>query len=81
VINGLSHDPGSGMVAGLCILLLAIVIDRITQAMGQGTRGGGARAGRIRSRLAQPRDRVALVSPDMSAATVDATGIEREGDA
>jgi glycine betaine/proline transport system permease protein len=81
VINGLSHDPGSGMVAGLCILLLAIVIDRITQAMGQSTRGGGARAGRIRSRLAQPRDRVALVSPDMSAATVDATGIEREGEA
>ncbi len=35
VINGLSHDPASGMVAGICILLLAIVIDRITQAMGQ----------------------------------------------
>jgi glycine betaine/proline transport system permease protein len=36
VINGLSHDPAKGMVAGICILLLAIVIDRITQAMGQG---------------------------------------------
>jgi glycine betaine/proline transport system permease protein len=35
VINGLSHDFGTGLVAGLCILLLAIVIDRITQAMGQ----------------------------------------------
>jgi glycine betaine/proline transport system permease protein len=35
VILGLSHDPGLGMVAGICILLLAIVIDRITQAMGQ----------------------------------------------
>ncbi len=35
VINGLSHDFGTGLVAGVCILLLAIVIDRITQAMGQ----------------------------------------------
>ena len=35
VIRGLNHDPGRGMVAGICILLLAIVIDRITQAMGQ----------------------------------------------
>ena len=34
VINGLSHDFGTGLIAGLCILLLAIVIDRITQAMG-----------------------------------------------
>jgi len=34
VINGLSHDFGTAMVAGVCILLLAIVIDRITQAMG-----------------------------------------------
>ena len=35
VIYGLSHDFGMGLVAGMCILLLAIVIDRITQAMGQ----------------------------------------------
>jgi glycine betaine/proline transport system permease protein len=35
VVNGLSHDFGTGLVAGICILLLAIVIDRITQAMGQ----------------------------------------------
>ena len=39
VINGLSHDPGAGMVAGMCILLLAIVIDRITQALGQAADG------------------------------------------
>jgi glycine betaine/proline transport system permease protein len=35
VINGLSHDFGTGLVAGICILLFAIVIDRITQAMSQ----------------------------------------------
>jgi glycine betaine/proline transport system permease protein len=37
VLRGLNHDPGRGMVAGICILLLAIVIDRTTQAMGQAT--------------------------------------------
>lgn len=44
VINGLSHDFGTAMVAGMCILLLAIVIDRITQAMGMpaGRSTGGA---------------------------------------
>jgi glycine betaine/proline transport system permease protein len=47
VIRGLSHDPGRGMVAGICILLLAIVIDRITQMMGHVRRepsGSGASA-------------------------------------
>jgi glycine betaine/proline transport system permease protein len=34
VINGLSHDFGTGLIAGICILLLAVVIDRITQEMG-----------------------------------------------
>jgi glycine betaine/proline transport system permease protein len=45
VVVGLNHDPGSGMVAGICILLLAIVIDRITQALGQapGTRSSRER--------------------------------------
>lgn len=38
VVRGISKDPGVGMVAGLCIMLLAIAIDRITQAMGQATR-------------------------------------------
>ena len=37
VVEGLSHDPGAGMVAGICILLLAIAIDRISQEMGQPT--------------------------------------------
>ena len=35
VVDGLSHNPGVGVVAGIAILLMAIVIDRITQALGQ----------------------------------------------
>jgi glycine betaine/proline transport system permease protein len=35
VVQGLSHDPGLGVIAGIAILLMAIVIDRITQALGQ----------------------------------------------
>jgi glycine betaine/proline transport system permease protein len=42
VIRGLNHDPGQGMIAGICILLLALVIDRITQALGQERRSRGA---------------------------------------
>src|SRR5262249_8118998 len=38
VLRGLNHDPGRGMVAGICILLLGIVIDRITQAIGPPTK-------------------------------------------
>ena len=39
MISGLSHgEIGVGMTAGICILLLAIVIDRITQAMGTAPR-------------------------------------------
>jgi glycine betaine/proline transport system permease protein len=46
VLRGLSHDHGRGMVAGICILLLAIVIDRITQAMGQPSGHKGAKRDR-----------------------------------
>jgi glycine betaine/proline transport system permease protein len=39
VIKGLAHDEiARGMIGGICILLLAIVIDRITQAMGMASR-------------------------------------------
>jgi glycine betaine/proline transport system permease protein len=80
VINGLSHDPGSGMVAGICILLLAIVIDRITQAMGQGTGRRPASGGRKGLGLLAPRGRATLVSPDMSVVTTGATQTERKGE-
>ncbi|MEP6477462.1 MAG: ABC transporter permease subunit [Actinomycetota bacterium] len=80
VIKGLSHDPGRGMVAGLCILLLAIVIDRITQAMGQGTGGRASPAGRSRFGLMSPRRRATLVSPDMSVVTTGTTQTERKGE-
>ena len=80
VIKGLSHDPGRGMVAGLCILLLAIVIDRITQAMGQGTGGRPSPAGRSRFGLMSPRRRATLVSPDMSVVTTGTTQTERKGE-
>jgi glycine betaine/proline transport system permease protein len=81
VINGLSHDPGRGMVAGLCILLLAIVIDRITQAMGQGTTSRPSRAGGRRFGLAPLRERLAVVSPDMSVVAADGKQTERKGEA
>jgi glycine betaine/proline transport system permease protein len=80
VINGLSHDPGRGMVAGICILLLAIVIDRITQAMGQGTGSRRSPAAGRRFGLRSPRGRVALVSPDMSVVTTGTTETERKGE-
>jgi ABC-type proline/glycine betaine transport system permease subunit len=39
VIKGLAHDEiARGMIGGICILLLAIVIDRITQAFGMASR-------------------------------------------
>jgi glycine betaine/proline transport system permease protein len=38
VLNGLYHETGLAVVAGLAILMLAIVIDRVTQAMGMSPR-------------------------------------------
>ena len=65
VIRGLSHgEIGVGMTAGICILLLAIVIDRITQAMGTaprtmrgpvGTAGVWTRVRAIRGTANQPQ--------------------------
>jgi glycine betaine/proline transport system permease protein len=38
VLNGLYHEIGQAVVAGIAILMLAIVIDRLTQAMGMSAR-------------------------------------------
>jgi glycine betaine/proline transport system permease protein len=38
VLNGLYHETGLAVVAGIAILMLAIVIDRVTQAMGMSQR-------------------------------------------
>ena len=38
VLNGLYHETGLAVVAGIAILMLAIVIDRVTQAMGMSAR-------------------------------------------
>lgn len=73
VVDGLSHDPGIGVVAGVAILLMAIVIDRITQALGQASperrmadRGGS-------SVMAPSRVAASSVGED--------EGTQREGDA
>jgi glycine betaine/proline transport system permease protein len=60
VLNGLYHEIGLGVIAGLAILLLAIVIDRITQAMGMAPRatrgpvGTGGIGWWTRARAVQP---------------------------
>jgi glycine betaine/proline transport system permease protein len=62
VIFGLTHSEiGRGVVAGICILLLAIVIDRITQAFGMAPRSirgpvgtGGMWWTRLRAMTARP---------------------------
>lgn len=69
VVNGLSHDPGAGMVAGICIMLLAIVIDRITQAMGQATRTGSARTRTIGRRSGPSKTRADAVATGVSETT------------
>ena len=77
VINGLSHDPASGMVAGICILLLAIVIDRITQAMGQGRAGLAASRTRTVGWLFGPsRMRAAAVREGVSEAPTEEGKVE-----
>ncbi len=55
IVNGLSHDPGLGVVAGVAILLMAIVIDRITQALGQASATGRASGHQERSVMAPSR--------------------------
>ena len=79
VILGLSHDPGAGLVAGLCILLLAIVIDRITQALGQpgrrptgGEHGVGWFFGTSRAR----REAVSVVGDEIPGDIPDRKGEE-----
>jgi glycine betaine/proline transport system permease protein len=66
-IVGLTHDETArGVVAGLCIMLLAIVIDRITQAMGMAPRamrgpvgtGGMGWWTRVRAIAMKPRTAV-----------------------
>ncbi len=69
VVNGLSHDPGAGMVAGICIMLLAIAIDRITQAMGQATRIVTARTRTIGWRSGPSKTRADAVATGVSETT------------
>jgi glycine betaine/proline transport system permease protein len=66
VVNGLSHDPGAGMVAGICIMLLAVTIDRITQAMGEVTRASATRRRAIAWMPGPSSRRAAAVAPDDS---------------
>ncbi len=61
VVQGLSHDPGLGVVAGIAILLMAIVIDRITQALGQASAARRASAHEEDSVMAPSRDPAADV--------------------
>lgn len=66
VVNGLSKDPGAGMVAGISIMLLAIVIDRIAQAMGQATGAVTVRPGVFRWGSGPSRTRADAVATDVS---------------
>jgi glycine betaine/proline transport system permease protein len=69
VVNGLSHDPGAGLVAGICIMLLAIVIDRITQAMGQVTRTVTTRTRTFGGGSGPSETRAVAVATDVSDTT------------
>jgi glycine betaine/proline transport system permease protein len=66
VLRGINHDPGRGVIAGICILLLAIVIDRITQAMGQPAGGKRADPGGAGWMFGPSRMRRAVVQEDVS---------------
>jgi glycine betaine/proline transport system permease protein len=66
VVVGLNHDPGAGMVAGICILLLAIVIDRITQALGQGPGMASSRTRTVGWSFGPSRWRAAAVRQGVS---------------
>ncbi len=69
VVNGLSHDPGSGMVAGISIMLLAIAIDRITQAMGEATRAVTGRSRATGWRSGPSKARAVAVATGVSETT------------
>ena len=69
VVNGLSHDPGAGMVAGICIMLLATAIDRITQAMGEATRTVSTRARTFGWRSGPSKTRAVAVATGVSETT------------
>ena len=69
VVNGLSHDPGDGHGRGICIMLLAIVIDRITQAMGQATRTVTARTRTFGWRSGPSKARADAVATGVSETT------------
>jgi glycine betaine/proline transport system permease protein len=76
VVVGLNHDPGAGMVAGICILLLAIVIDRITQALGQGPGMASSRTRTVGWSFGPSRWRAAAAAEGVSEAPTEEPGKE-----
>jgi len=78
VVDGLSHDPGSGMVAGVCILLLAITIDRITQALGEATPARPAGTRRLSSFMGTSKTGPDAVGKGNSEPTTSVTSEEEE---
>ena len=70
VVDGLSHNPGIGVVAGIAILLMAIVIDRITQALGQASP----------ERRMGDRQPSSVMAPSGAGATIVEEGERSEGE-